>query len=157
MHAYLTHTHAHCRLSADKALSGPRPDLDKQMRDTVKTILEVSHKTDAVNTKLKPPPGGATAVTPPKRHPKEPGLTLSFPNKSGQYELKITVQPEEQHRARYMTEGSRGAVKDKSQQGHPVVQVRGAACRQWGGFSVGVGEAVGWGGIDQKEAETRLS
>ena len=43
--------------------------------------------------------------------------------KVGDYELKILEQPEQQHRARYLTEGSRGAIKDKSQDGHPVVKV----------------------------------
>lgn len=42
--------------------------------------------------------------------------------------LKILKQPEAQHRARYMTEGSRGAIKDVLQQGHPVVQVILTCC-----------------------------
>lgn len=33
-------------------------------------------------------------------------------------------QPEEQHRARYQTEGSRGFVKDRTGSGYPRVQVR---------------------------------
>lgn len=33
------------------------------------------------------------------------------------------VQPETQHRARYLTEGSRGSVKDRTQQGFPTVKV----------------------------------
>lgn len=57
------------------------------------------------------------------RRVKEPGLTQQFPVKARGYELRILDQPEEQHRARYLTEGSRGAVKNRSQQGHPVVQV----------------------------------
>ena len=52
-----------------------------------------------------------------------PPLTQSFPDRHGNIMLKILKQPEAQHRARYMTEGSRGAVKDSQQQGHPVVQV----------------------------------
>jgi nuclear factor of activated T-cells 5 len=39
-------------------------------------------------------------------------------------ELKILVQPETQHRARYLTEGSRGSVKDRTQQSFPQVKVR---------------------------------
>jgi hypothetical protein len=42
-----------------------------------------------------------------------------------QISLNITNQPERQHRARYQTEGSRGAVKDRSQSGFPVVELRG--------------------------------
>ena len=55
--------------------------------------------------------------------PKEPSLNVSFLAKNGSYELKIIKQPEEQHRARYLTEGSRGTVKDRSQQSHPTVKV----------------------------------
>ena len=57
------------------------------------------------------------------RDVREPSLSVSFPNKVGGYELKIVRQPEEQHRARYLTEGSRGTVKDKTQQSHPTVKV----------------------------------
>ncbi|CAG2163445.1 unnamed protein product [Oppiella nova] len=46
-------------------------------------------------------------------------------SKNGKYELKILSQPEEQHRARYLTEGSRGAIKDKSGLSHPVVKLCG--------------------------------
>lgn len=35
------------------------------------------------------------------------------------------VQPETQHRARYLTEGSRGSVKDRTQQGFPTVKLEG--------------------------------
>lgn len=38
--------------------------------------------------------------------------------------LRITRQPEEQHRARYLSEGSRGAIKDRSGTSHCAVQVR---------------------------------
>ena len=54
---------------------------------------------------------------------KEPSLNLSFPSKASGYELIVLQQPEDQHRARYMTEGSRGAVKDKSGNGYPMVKV----------------------------------
>ena len=57
------------------------------------------------------------------RDAREPSLSVSFPNKVGNYDLKIIRQPEEQHRARYLTEGSRGTVKDKTQQSHPTVKV----------------------------------
>ena len=43
----------------------------------------------------------------------------------GKVSLSISKQPERQHRARYQTEGSRGAVKDRSQHGFPTVQLKG--------------------------------
>ncbi|XP_059476507.1 nuclear factor of activated T-cells 5 [Neocloeon triangulifer] len=43
----------------------------------------------------------------------------------GSISLNVISQPESQHRARYQTEGSRGAVKDASGQGHPVVKLDG--------------------------------
>ncbi|XP_041123371.1 nuclear factor of activated T-cells 5-like isoform X2 [Polyodon spathula] len=54
-------------------------------------------------------------------------VTLSgqYPSKSEGKELKIVVQPETQHRARYLTEGSRGSVKDRTQQGFPTVKLEG--------------------------------
>uniref|UniRef100_A0A1I8JKK6 Uncharacterized protein n=1 Tax=Macrostomum lignano TaxID=282301 RepID=A0A1I8JKK6_9PLAT len=39
----------------------------------------------------------------------------------GPYQLLVAAQPELNHRARYLTEGSRGAVKDRSQTGYPAV------------------------------------
>lgn len=39
--------------------------------------------------------------------------------------LTIVKQPEQQHRARYQTEGSRGAVKDREGNGFPIVQLNG--------------------------------
>lgn len=50
-------------------------------------------------------------------------LSTQFPQRSDGKELKILVQPETQHRARYLTEGSRGSVKDRTQQGFPTVKV----------------------------------
>ncbi|CAF99618.1 unnamed protein product, partial [Tetraodon nigroviridis] len=52
-------------------------------------------------------------------------LVMQYPQKSEGKELKILVQPETQHRARYLTEGSRGSVKDHSQQGFPTVKLEG--------------------------------
>lgn len=40
-------------------------------------------------------------------------------------ELRIIKQPETHHRARYMTEGSRGTIKDRTGRGYPVVQLVG--------------------------------
>lgn len=71
--------------------------------------------------------GGAVSRLGAQRKMKEPSLSAPFPARSGSLELRMVKQPEEQHRARYLTEGSRGTVKDQSQLGHPVVQVR-AVC-----------------------------
>lgn len=50
-------------------------------------------------------------------------LLMQYPSKNEGKELKILIQPETQHRARYLTEGSRGSVKDRDQQGFPTVKV----------------------------------
>lgn len=63
------------------------------------------------------------ASEPPKGGKKSPLLCEQFPSKSEGKDLKIVVQPETQHRARYLTEGSRGSVKDRTQQGFPTVKV----------------------------------
>ncbi|KAI4825001.1 hypothetical protein KUCAC02_020706 [Chaenocephalus aceratus] len=52
-------------------------------------------------------------------------LSTQYPQRSDGKELKILVQPETQHRARYLTEGSRGSVKDRTQQGFPTVKLEG--------------------------------
>ncbi|XP_051987054.1 nuclear factor of activated T-cells 5 isoform X1 [Xyrauchen texanus] len=52
-------------------------------------------------------------------------LSSQYPQKSEGKELKILVQPESQHRARYLTEGSRGSVKDQTQQGFPTIKLEG--------------------------------
>uniref|UniRef100_A0A3Q2PYD1 Nuclear factor of activated T-cells 5 n=1 Tax=Fundulus heteroclitus TaxID=8078 RepID=A0A3Q2PYD1_FUNHE len=54
-------------------------------------------------------------------------LSAQFPQRSDGKELKILVQPETQHRARYLTEGSRGSVKDRTQQGFPTVKLEGVS------------------------------
>uniref|UniRef100_A0AAZ3S4Q0 Nuclear factor of activated T-cells 5 n=1 Tax=Oncorhynchus tshawytscha TaxID=74940 RepID=A0AAZ3S4Q0_ONCTS len=58
-------------------------------------------------------------------HQKCGTLASQFPQKSECKELKILVQPETQHRARYLTEGSRGSVKDRTQQGFPTLKLEG--------------------------------
>ncbi|XP_029008552.1 nuclear factor of activated T-cells 5a isoform X2 [Betta splendens] len=58
---------------------------------------------------------------------KSGSLSAQFPQKSDGKELKILVQPETQHRARYLTEGSRGSVKDRTQQGFPTVKLEGVS------------------------------
>lgn len=50
---------------------------------------------------------------------------LSSTSRDRTIQLQIITQPEQQHRARYQTEGSRGAVKDKSGNGFPVVKLNG--------------------------------
>ncbi|XP_067652221.1 nuclear factor of activated T-cells, cytoplasmic 3-like isoform X2 [Haliotis asinina] len=72
--------------------------------------------------------GSLKSMAPPIQRPrkvKDTGLGAQFPARTQQYELRIVSQPEEQHRARYLTEGSRGAVKDRSQQAHPVIKLIG--------------------------------
>ncbi|XP_078457945.1 nuclear factor of activated T-cells 5 isoform X2 [Lampetra planeri] len=64
--------------------------------------------------------GGGREVTSPG---KAASLSGQFPSKADSMELKILVQPESQHRARYLTEGSRGSVKDSTQQGFPTVKL----------------------------------
>lgn len=54
-------------------------------------------------------------------------LSTQFPQRSDGKELKILVQPETQHRARYLTEGSRGSVKDRTQQGFPTIKLEGVS------------------------------
>jgi len=69
---------------------------------------------------------GAPMETSGPRAPiKEPSLNAPFPSKENGIELKIVIQPESHHRARYQTEGSRGCVKDESQNGFPTVKLLG--------------------------------
>nr|AIU40987.1 NFAT protein [Pinctada fucata] len=60
-----------------------------------------------------------------KHKVKEPSLNQQFPVRVPGYELQILEQPEEQHRARYLTEGSRGAVKNRAGDGYALVQLSG--------------------------------
>ncbi|XP_018116038.1 nuclear factor of activated T-cells 5 isoform X3 [Xenopus laevis] len=66
---------------------------------------------------------GATEI--PKGGKKNLVLCEQYPAKAEGKELKIVVQPETQHRARYLTEGSRGSVKDRTQQGFPTIKLEG--------------------------------
>ncbi|KAF6777852.1 hypothetical protein AHF37_02920 [Paragonimus kellicotti] len=56
-----------------------------------------------------------------------PSLHQMFPEFSLRHNCRIRIleQPESQHRARYQTEGSRGAVKDRSGCGFPIIQLVG--------------------------------
>ena len=53
------------------------------------------------------------------------GKRLSAVSRDGRTSLRIVNQPETQHRARYQTEGSRGAIKDKLGTGFPTVRIDG--------------------------------
>lgn len=59
----------------------------------------------------------------------ESTLALSAPlagsSRDGRAVLAIVSQPEQQHRARYQTEGSRGAIKDRTGNGFPMVKLTG--------------------------------
>uniref|UniRef100_A0A674F085 Nuclear factor of activated T-cells 5 n=1 Tax=Salmo trutta TaxID=8032 RepID=A0A674F085_SALTR len=68
---------------------------------------------------------GSSADGSQTTHQKGGTLASQFPQKSEGKELKILVQPETQHRARYLTEGSRGSVKDRTQQGFPTLKLEG--------------------------------
>lgn len=69
--------------------------------------------------------GGKVGVNRPGVPPNLPSLSAQLSARSSDrtVELRLVSQPEEQHRARYQTEGSRGAVKDRTGTGHPTVKV----------------------------------
>lgn len=48
-----------------------------------------------------------------------------FDSTWGGCSLALLQQPEVQHRARYLTEGSRGPIKNRTNDGHPRIQLRG--------------------------------
>ncbi|PAA68557.1 hypothetical protein BOX15_Mlig013822g1 [Macrostomum lignano] len=50
-----------------------------------------------------------------------------LPSRLGPFSLSIVAQPEANHRARYLTEGSRGSVKDRFHRGYPAVQLTGCS------------------------------
>ena len=62
---------------------------------------------------------------------------------NGKISLVISKQPEKQHRARYHTEGSRGAVKDRGQNSFPTVQLRGYNPKKLAVLQVFVGSDTG--------------
>lgn len=70
-------------------------------------------------------PKGSSQDDTQATHQKGRTLSVQYPAKSEGKELKILVQPETQHRARYLTEGSRGSVKDRTQQGFPTIKLDG--------------------------------
>uniref|UniRef100_A0A182J795 Uncharacterized protein n=1 Tax=Anopheles atroparvus TaxID=41427 RepID=A0A182J795_ANOAO len=54
-----------------------------------------------------------------------PMIRSNTSQRDSKIQLVIVAEPEQRHRARYLTEGSRGAVKDQSGNGFPVVQLLG--------------------------------
>lgn len=84
-------------------------------------VLSASMPVSRINREKISPP--ITPCTPPT-------LTsqLSSISRDGRVQLQILCQPEQQHRARYQTEGSRGAVKDRTGNGFPVVKVCMRTC-----------------------------
>ena len=124
------------RIKADLATNGEQPaDLVTSSSGAVASTTSVatsSTSTTSGGTTNRPlltlvaDPARASSLATARRATKatkEVSLNTSCPARQAGYELKMVVQPENQHRARYMTEGSRGAVKDESQEGHPKVKV----------------------------------
>ncbi|XP_076634525.1 nuclear factor of activated T cells 3 isoform X2 [Colletes latitarsis] len=70
---------------------------------------------------------GVLSKRPPSAHQGPITLTsqLCSASADGKAQLQIICQPEQQHRARYQTEGSRGAVKDRTGNGFPIVRLVG--------------------------------
>ncbi|GFN92389.1 nuclear factor of activated t-cells 5 [Plakobranchus ocellatus] len=89
---------------------------------TTDSLVSISSRSPKT-TGNKPVP--TQPVRPTARKQKEYGLKAYYPSKCEGMELTILEQPEPQHRARYQTEGSRGAIKDASQQGYPVIKLNG--------------------------------
>ncbi|XP_014238533.1 nuclear factor of activated T-cells 5 isoform X6 [Trichogramma pretiosum] len=73
------------------------------------------------NGRMASSPRGANVT----QSPRPPPISREAISSDGKVVLNIVCQPENQHRARYQTEGSRGAVKDRSGNGFPVVKLEG--------------------------------
>lgn len=88
-------------------------------------------KTTLHTTRLMSAANGRATMRPAVRRVCGPAISPMQPNsvqsRDGRCQLQIVAQPEQQHRARYQTEGSRGAVKDRSGNGFPVVKLTGYA------------------------------
>ncbi|XP_063715706.1 nuclear factor of activated T-cells 5-like isoform X3 [Symsagittifera roscoffensis] len=52
-------------------------------------------------------------------------LVQQFPHNQEGVSLEVVNQPESRHRPRYLTEGSRGSVKDRTGNGYPAVKLSG--------------------------------
>ncbi|KAM5138493.1 nuclear factor of activated T-cells 5 isoform 1-T1 [Mantella aurantiaca] len=99
------------------------PNMDVFDADSAKAPHYVLYQL-ASDNKSSPQAGNGVSDT-QKGGKKNPVLCEQFSSKSEGKELKIVVQPETQHRARYLTEGSRGSVKDRTQQGFPTIKLEG--------------------------------
>lgn len=93
-------------------ISSLRPDFDPEELN----VPEITHI--QLSPKI-----STNHVTRSRQRLRDLSLNQQFPCRVPGYELQIQDQPEEQHRARYLTEGSRGAVKNKAGDGHAVVKV----------------------------------
>ncbi|XP_046999317.1 nuclear factor of activated T-cells 5-like isoform X1 [Schistocerca americana] len=90
-------------------------------------VSSVSHSTGGIpRTAQGPPPARPLALSGcHNTGPVSLSTQLSNISRDGRSHLQILCQPEQQHRARYQTEGSRGAVKDRSGNGFPIVKLVG--------------------------------
>ncbi|KAG8236328.1 hypothetical protein J437_LFUL010462, partial [Ladona fulva] len=92
---------------------------------TMKRKALQSHASNGLSSSMLLPPRGPdgnyplTAQLPSSTLIKNEGAAPTLA------QLIILAQPESQHRARYQTEGSRGAVKDRSGNGFPIVKLVG--------------------------------
>lgn len=100
--------------SSVSIISSLRPDFDPEELN----VPEITHI--QLSPKI-----STNHVTRSRQRLRDLSLNQQFPCRVPGYELQIQDQPEEQHRARYLTEGSRGAVKNKAGDGHAVVKLIG--------------------------------
>lgn len=95
------------------------------MSDVFYSFYSSVNSQDLQNTLPMAAKGMRRSVVSGKRLIGPPTLSsqLSSTSRNNKVQLQILNQPEQQHRARYQTEGSRGAVKDRTGNGFPVVKV----------------------------------
>ncbi|XP_061163435.1 nuclear factor of activated T-cells 5-like isoform X2 [Saccostrea echinata] len=110
--------------------SGEKDDTDCTSSVSIISSLRPDFEADEMNvpeiTHIQlSPKVGTNHVTRSRHRLRELSLNQQFPCRVPGYELQIVDQPEEQHRARYLTEGSRGAVKNKAGDGHAMVKLIG--------------------------------
>ncbi|XP_057328158.1 nuclear factor of activated T-cells 5-like isoform X2 [Microplitis mediator] len=89
-----------------------------QSRNSVGRVIGVTRPRSTLSAYGKRPP-------PVHQGPITLTSQLSNLSRDGKVQLQIICQPEQQHRARYQTEGSRGAVKDRTGNGFPIVRLVG--------------------------------
>ncbi|KAI1298740.1 Nuclear factor of activated T-cells 5 [Halotydeus destructor] len=94
--------------------------LDNQTTDNAlaQAVPEIEFKTEPIIDLT-----GLEAVEVPTGE--EEKVPYSSKSNNGKIELKIISQPSQNHRARYRTEGSRGAVKDRMGRSFPIVKLTG--------------------------------